>query len=171
MTSITLPLIALVVIVATVIDLRTRRIPNWLVFPCLLAGLVWASVTHGWSGLGQALLGVGVAVLAVGPFCALRAMGMGDLKLCAAVGAWIGPSQLVVALVLTGMAGGVIALFIAICGGFLPEVLRKLRNLVFPVRQSNAIQEAMVPANPVKIRTMAYAPAIAIGTLLSFLNA
>ena len=36
-------------------------------------------------------------------------MGAGDVKLCAAIGAWIGPGQLLIALVLTGLAGGVMA--------------------------------------------------------------
>ena len=35
---------------------------------------------------------------------------MGDLKLCAAVGGWIGPTQMVMALVATGLSGGVLAL-------------------------------------------------------------
>ena len=39
-------------------------------------------------------------------------MGAGDVKLCAAIGAWIGPSQLFIALVITGMAGGVMV----VCG-------------------------------------------------------
>ena len=37
-------------------------------------------------------------------------MGAGDVKLCAAIGAWIGPSQLFIALVLTGLVGGAMAL-------------------------------------------------------------
>ena len=37
-------------------------------------------------------------------------MGAGDVKLCAAIGAWIGPYQLILALVMTGLVGGVMAL-------------------------------------------------------------
>ena len=42
-----------VLIVATVTDLRSRRIPNWLVFPFLLGGLVVSTWVEGWHGLGQ----------------------------------------------------------------------------------------------------------------------
>jgi prepilin peptidase CpaA len=51
----------------------------------------------------------GIALATVkGVLCWLRGMGMGDLKLCAAVGAWISPGQLGIVLVATGMAGGVL---------------------------------------------------------------
>ena len=46
-------------------------------------------------------------------------MGAGDVKLCAAIGAWIGPMQLIYALVFTGLAGGLMALAWAAWGGFL----------------------------------------------------
>src|SRR5689334_194277 len=117
------PTIALVV-AASVIDLRSRRVPNCLVVPFLVLGVASSAIAHGWSGLGQSLLGVLLAVAFLGLFCFVGGMGMGDLKLCAAVGAWIGPSQLLIALVMTSLIGGVMALGWAIAGGFLQEVLR-----------------------------------------------
>jgi prepilin peptidase CpaA len=71
-------------------------------------------------------------------------MGMGDVKLVAAIGAWIGPQQLMLAMLLIAMAGGLMALGWAIVGGFKGEVW--------------------------KSRTIPYAPAIAIGTLISFFS-
>ena len=47
-----------VLIVATVTDIRSRRIPNWLVFPFLLGGLVVSTWIAGWHGLGQSLGGM-----------------------------------------------------------------------------------------------------------------
>ena len=49
---------------------------------------------------------------------------MGDVKLCAAIGAWIGPSQMLMALVMTGIAGGIMALCWAVAGGFLGELFK-----------------------------------------------
>ena len=46
-----------VLLVATVTDIRSRRIPNWLVFPFLLGGLVVSTWVAGWHGLGQSLGG------------------------------------------------------------------------------------------------------------------
>jgi prepilin peptidase CpaA len=104
-----------------------------------------------------------LAVVALGVFCILGGMGMGDLKLCAAVGAWIGPSQLLIVLVMTSLIGGVIALGWAVKGGFLMEALRGTVGLVLGRRKGLTI------ANPVA-RKIPYAPAIALGTILSFLS-
>jgi prepilin peptidase CpaA len=156
------------VIIATVSDIRSRRIPNWLVFPFLLAGMVVSAVTRGWSGLGQSVAGVLVAAFLLGIFYWLGGMGMGDLKLCAAIGAWIGPQQLLLALVVMGLAGGVMALVWAICGGFLKESLSGASDLVFGFRKRGFRPHAtLVLTNP-STRKMPYAPAIAIGTIFSF---
>src|ERR1700721_1272271 len=114
----------MVVAVATFTDLRSRRIPNWLVFPFLLAGIVVSGALHGWSGVGHSLEGIALGGLFFGVLCFLGGMGMGDVKLCAAIGAWIGPSQLMFALVITGFAGGVMALCWAIAGGFVGDLFK-----------------------------------------------
>jgi prepilin peptidase CpaA len=156
-------------IIATASDLRSRRIPNWLVFPFLLAGLVVSAVIHGWRGLGQSVLGVLLAASLLGVCYWLGAMGMGDLKLCAAIGAWIGPGQLLTALVMTGLVGGVMAFLWAIRGGFLKEALTGASDLVFGLRKRGLRPHpSLVLTNP-QARKMPYAPAIAIGTIFSFL--
>src|SRR5690349_15705202 len=82
-------------------DIWCRRIPNWLVLPFLVAGLVSTGASRGFTGVAASVAGIAVAVAVVGPICWMRGMGMGDLKLCAAIGAWIGPSQMIFALVIT----------------------------------------------------------------------
>lgn len=151
------------VLAAAVTDVWNRRIPNALVLPFLLLGIATSAIARGWSGLGQSLLGVLLAVAALGLFCFLGGMGLGDLKLCAAVGAWIGPSQLLIALVMTTLIGGVMAVVWAITGGFLKEVLVGAAGLVLGRRKGLTL------ANPAA-RKMPYAPAIALGTILSFLS-
>lgn len=94
-----------VLVVATFTDLRSRRIPNWLVLPFLAAGFVVSPWLQGWHGVSQSLLGAGLGLLIYGFLFWMGGMGAGDVKLCTAIGAWIGPSQLFIALVITGMAG------------------------------------------------------------------
>ena len=95
---------------------------------------------------------------------------MGDVKLCAAIGAWIGPSQLATALVITGIAGGVMALCWAAAGGFLGDLFRNTGDLVFGLKERGLRPHAeLVLDNPLA-RKMPYAPAIAIGTLVSFFS-
>ena len=103
------PVVA-VVAVATVTDLRSRRIPNWLVLPFMVAGIVISGVQHGWPGLGQSFSGLALGLLLFGLLFWLGGMGAGDVKLAAAIGAWIGPQQLMFALVMTAIVGGLMAL-------------------------------------------------------------
>lgn len=160
----------IVLAVAVFTDLRSRRIPNWLVFPFLLAGVAVSGWLGGWHGVGQSLLGLLLGLLCFGAIAFLGGMGMGDVKLCAAIGAWIGPAQLLIALVVTGIAGGVIAIVWAAAGGFLGELFRGTGDLVFGVRQRGLrAHPELVLANP-RTRKMPYAPAIAIGTLVSFFS-
>jgi prepilin peptidase CpaA len=153
----------IVLSVATFTDLRSRRIPNWLVLPYLLAGIAVSSWLHGWHGAGQSLEGAGLALLIYGFLFWMGGMGAGDVKLCIAIGAWIGPNQLFIALVLTGLAGGAMALVWAVRGGFLKELFQHTGGLLFSAKERG---EAVL-SNPQR-RKMPYAPAIAIGTLISF---
>jgi prepilin peptidase CpaA len=154
--------------VATFTDLRSRRIPNWLVLPFLLAGIVVSFWMQGWHGLVQSLGGALLGLVVYGVLFWMGGMGAGDVKLCAAIGAWVGPQQLILALVITGMVGGVMVFCWAIFGGFLKELFSGASNLAFGWKDRGGVCDPdMVIANPLK-RKMPYAPAIAIGTLISF---
>ncbi len=157
-----------VLVMATITDLRSRRIPNWLVVPFLAAGIVISALRRGWGGLGSSLEGILLASLILGILHWLGGMGMGDVKLCAAIGAWIGPSQLVLALVMMGIAGGVMAVVWAVCGGFLKESLSGAGDLLVGVGKRGLRPHPTLVLNNPKARRMPYAPAIAIGTIFSF---
>lgn len=157
-----------VLAVATFNDLRSCRIPNWLVLPFLVAGVAVSGWMRGWHGLEQSCLGITLGALVFGFFFWMGGMGMGDVKLCAAIGAWIGPAQLLLALVMTGMAGGVMVLCWAVVGGFVGELLNGTGDLIFGMKKRGLRPHPeLVLDNPLA-RKLPYAPAIAIGTLFSF---
>jgi prepilin peptidase CpaA len=144
----------IVVAVATITDLRSRRIPNWLVLPFLPLGIVVSGWLHGWHGVEQSLEGAGLGVLIFGILYLKFGMGAGDVKLCAAIGAWIGPSQFLISVVFTALAGGLVILIWAMCRGLLLMMGRRTREEA----SFGGLMETKMP----------YAPAIAIGTLISF---
>jgi prepilin peptidase CpaA len=160
----------IVLAIATFTDLRSRRIPNWLVFPFLIAGIVVSGWLHGWSGIGHSLAGLALGGLLFGILCFMGGMGMGDVKLCAAIGAWIGPGQLAIALVMTGIVGGIMALVWAIVGGFVGELFNGTGDLLSGVRKRGLRPHPKLVLNNPLTRKMPYAPAIAIGTLVSFFS-
>ena len=65
----------------------------------------------------------GLAIFFV-PF-ALRGLGGGDVKLLAALGAWVGPTDVIWVALYTGIAGGLLALAIALANGYLRTALRQ----------------------------------------------
>jgi prepilin peptidase CpaA len=162
------PVLTLIV-VAAIVDIHSRRIPNWLTLPFLGAGVIVSTASLGVRGLGQSTAGIGLAVAVTGILCWLRGMGVGDLKLCAAVGAWIGPEQLGIALVATGIAGGVLALVWATCHGSLSESLDGSRDLVSGFWTRGVHPHPRLYLGNPSARTIPYAPAVAIGTMFSFL--
>jgi len=153
-----------VVGVATLTDLRSRRIPNWLVLPFLVAGVAVSGLLHGWHGVWMSLAGIALALGTFGVLFFMGGMGAGDVKLCAAIGAWIGPWQLLIALVITGLVGGVMALAWAVWGGFLKDLFANTGNLIFGWKQRGTLDDPKSQAR----RRLPYAPAIAIGTVISF---
>lgn len=157
-----------VVAIASVSDIRDHRIPNWLVLPFLVGGLVTSGALHGWFGFGQSVLGLLLGALCMGLLYCLGGLGMGDVKLCAAVGAWIGPHQLITALVLTGIAGGVIAIFEAVRGGFLKQSLSGTGDLILGFTRSGLRPNPRFTLGHPGAKRIPYAPAIAIGTVISF---
>jgi len=158
----------IVVAIATVTDLRSRRIPNWLVLPFLIAGFAVSGRQHGLNGLVSSTEGLVVGAALFGLLCMMGGMGAGDVKLCGAIGAWVGPSQMLVALVMTGIAGGIIAVSLAVAGGFAAEMLQGTGDLIFGLRRRGLTPHPEMVLNNPLTRKMPYAPAIAIGTLISF---
>jgi prepilin peptidase CpaA len=159
-----------VLAIATFTDVRSCRIPNWLVLPFLAAGVGVSGWVQGWHGVGQSFLGIALGALVFGFLCWMGGMGMGDMKLCAAVGAWIGPAQLMVALVVMAMAGGIMALCWAVGGGFVGELFDGAGDLIFGLKKRGLRPHPeLILDNPLA-RKMPYAPAIAIGTLISFFS-
>ena len=156
--------------IATFTDLRSRKIPNWLVYPFIVVGFCVSGWTGGLHGLGQSLGGFAVGAVLFGVLAVMGGMGMGDVKLLAGIGAWIGPSQLIVALVLTGIVGGVMAICWAIAGGFVGELLRGTGDLIFGMKERGLSPHPTLVLDNPKSRKMPYAPAIAIGTLISFFS-
>src|SRR5438128_1409522 len=112
--------------VACLTDLRHRRIPNVLTFGSALLAIGYRAAVGGGHGFVQALGGwfTGVAFFVV-PF-ALGGMGGGDVKLVAALGAWLGPADTVWLALYTGAAGGVLALGVAAVRGYLQQALQNI---------------------------------------------
>jgi len=111
-------------------DLRSARIPNLLTFTALAAGLVFHGLAPSGSGAPAAFLGLLAGLLVFFPFFALGAMGAGDVKLMAALGVWIGWQPVLQVALFGAIAGGVLAVGLALWRGYLTTALKNIAALV-----------------------------------------
>lgn len=167
----TIPLLQLLALIsllamAVTTDLKARRIPNAITLPGLLVGLSLGALEQG--GLpSQALLGAGLALVAGFPLFALGALGAGDVKLFAAVGAFVGPGGLLSVLVYGGVAGGVITIVSAVKRGALLGLLSNTMNLLhFWISRGRAGER--VGLHQDGAHTIPYGLAIAAGAILTW---
>jgi prepilin peptidase CpaA len=155
-------------VIAAILDLQRHRIPNWLTYPGIVLGFVLRGVLFGWKGLLGALAGCLLAGGIMFVFYAVRAMGAGDVKLLAAIGALVGPREAGGVLLATAICGGVLAIVYAI---YRRRMLTTLKNVgsVLRFHASAGVQShpELNLDNPAALR-MPYGLAIALGTLYMF---
>ena len=120
----------LVAIGAGVFDWRYRRIPNWLTVSGLAAGVAVNTILYRWPGLKAALLGTALGLGLLLPFVLVRSLGAGDWKLAGALGACLGPRQLLSVLMGTILVAGVMALAVVIWKGRLKQTLLNIAHLL-----------------------------------------
>lgn len=153
-------------VAATVIDIRSRRIPN--VLTASMAGLGLGLAAAGASGntVVASLAGFVLGLVLMLPGYSLGATGAGDVKLMAAVGAIVGPALVLSAFLCTALAGGVLAVVVAIRRSRLAATLAQTGRLVAaPGAAPGEIKAASSASR------FAYGPAIAVGSMLAVLIA
>jgi prepilin peptidase CpaA len=168
--------IAVIIIVcvtaaAAVIDMRTRRLPNWFTVPVLAAGILFHSLTGGLSGLGMALGGfaIGFGILLV--LWLIGGGGGGDVKLIGALGAWLGATATVAVVVLSAALAAVFSIIVVLTGvarhGYKYVQRRHLaraEDLVEKKRRSDVSADEALAARKGRRRLVPYALPVAFST-------
>ncbi len=110
-------------------DLRTRRIPNWLNLSGLILGIALNAYFERGEGLRSALFGFALALLIYTPLYLIRAMGAGDVKFMAAIGAMVGPQDWLTLFLISAVLGGVASLCLVLVRGRLELTLENLGTI------------------------------------------
>jgi len=151
-------------LVATVVDIRTRRIPNDLTATMTGLGLGLSAIGLSGVPVWASILGFVVGLALMMPGHLLGATGAGDVKLMAAIGAIVGPATVVSAFLFTAVTGGMLAVIVATRRRRLSATLASTGRLISG--SSEARQE--IRTAPAASR-FAYGPAIAVGSVLAAL--
>jgi prepilin peptidase CpaA len=152
------------VLVATIVDLRTRRVPNLLTATMTGLGMGLAAFGTSEISIGASVLGFVLGLALMLPGHALGATGAGDVKLMAAIGSIVGPAMVVTAFLFTAVAGGVLAVIVALRRRRLSATIAGTARMI--AAPTDAHLE--IKAAP-KTSRFAYAPAIAAGSVLAAL--
>lgn len=151
--------------IAVYYDLRFCRIPNWLTFPAMGAGLFYGLWIGGLSGLLWSLSGLIVGCAVFFGFYLLGGIGAGDVKLMAAAGSLFGPKDILYAAVYTAIAGGIYATLLLVTQKRNKDTLARwilmMKSFVF-TRHFDYIPKA----ESEKTTPLRYGVAIAVGTLV-----
>jgi prepilin peptidase CpaA len=101
--------VTLILILAAWIDGRDLKVPNWITYPMVIAGLVFSVWSGGPAGLLAGMLGVAAGLLTLLPLYAVGGMGAGDVKLMAGIGAWMGWKVTLASFCVTAIVGAVMS--------------------------------------------------------------
>jgi prepilin peptidase CpaA len=109
---------------AGISDFRTRRIPNWLCAAIAAGGLIASCFDGSRVGPGAASLGLLLGLAIMLPQFAMNALRGGDVKLMAAIGAWVGPTAIVLIFAVQALVGMVMVLVQCAWQGRLTSLFR-----------------------------------------------
>jgi prepilin peptidase CpaA len=92
-------------------------------------------------------------------------MGAGDVKLVAALGAWLGPVKVIWLAIFTSMAGGAIALVVSLSHGYLRQAMANVWLMLMHWRVAGPTPVAGLTLQDSRAPRLAYAIPIAIGVM------
>ncbi len=110
-------------------DLRTRRIPNWLNLGGFMLGVALNTFFEHGGGVKLALAGCGLALLIYVPLYMIRAMGAGDVKFMAAIGAMVGAQHWLTVFLIAAVLGGAASLCLVMVRGRLRLTLDNVSTI------------------------------------------
>mgnify|MGYP006434956027 CR=1 FL=1 len=164
-------LLAVVLIIASVTDLRSGKVYNWLTYPSMLVGLALAGIfgalggaglAGAWSGLQAAGLAMVLGLLAMGIIAAAGGIGWGDVKLLGGVGALSASWQVVLStMVYALIVGALLAVVVMVRRGL---VRRTFSRLFGAAMLASARVRSELPADSPRVP---FALALCLGGLLA----
>jgi prepilin peptidase CpaA len=155
-------------LIAAISDCRSYKIPNWLTFGGSAFALIYSAMVpfSPQLGLGWSLGGLALGLSLMLPLYMLGMMGAGDVKLMAMVGAFLGMTHTLYAVLFVFAAGGLGALAFALWHQSLPRMLGHIKQTLGAVLMSTmgGLRPQLGLAEGQSIGKLPYAVSIFAGT-------
>ncbi len=146
-------------------DVCYRRIPNPFVLATLTTGIV---INAAFGGLSGAVASVGGCLMAFALMFVLHvfgAMGAGDVKLFAAIGALTGAHLVLPTFLVVAVTGGVLGVFSMLRAGQLKSTMMRVLQILMGLLPGYSIPRFPLPQD--RRHTIPYGVAITFGSLIS----
>lgn len=112
-------------LIASLADIMTSRIPNWLTYSMLAVGISYFSIAKGYEGFLFSLAGVAAGFgLLILPYI-IGGTGAGDVKLMGAVGSFLGPKGAFIIFIISNIVAAIYALWLMGSKGLLIGALKR----------------------------------------------
>ncbi len=164
-------LVMVLLVVAAISDIRTRKIPNWIslaIFALYLTFMAaqWILKVDPFVVDPVSSLAVGFATFAVfTAFFYFGFLGGGDVKLISAVAFWVGLKGIAPFIVIMALAGGLIAVFYIFKRDVGPEIESVDKEVNFEIEEKSKKNHVKVSKNNNKSAKIPYGIAISAGGL------
>jgi prepilin peptidase CpaA len=157
-------LIPLAVVIAYY-DVRYRRIPNAFVLAAFSGGVLMNAILGGLQGVYSSITGCALAFFLMFMFHIFGAMGAGDVKLFAAIGAVIGAPLVVPTFLVVVLTGGLLAVVSIIRAGILITTMQRVLQIFVGMLPGWQMPKFTVPLD--RKHTIPYGVAITMGSIIS----
>ena len=164
----TLVYIVLLIPLAVVIayyDVRYRRIPNAFVLAAFSGGVLMNAILGGLQGVYSSITGCAFAFFLMFMLHIFGAMGAGDVKLFAAIGAVTGAQLVVPTFIVVVLTGGLLAVVSIIRAGILMTTMQRVLQIFVGMLPGWQMPKFTVPLD--RKHTIPYGVAITMGSIIS----
>jgi prepilin peptidase CpaA len=164
-TTVNISLLIPLAVVIAYYDVRYRRIPNAFVLAALISGVVINAIFGGIAGITTSLAGCGLGFVLMFMLHVFGAMGAGDVKLFAAIGAVTGAQLIVPTFLVVILTGGLLAVVSIVRSGMVVTTMHRVLQIFVGLLPGWQMPKFAVPVD--RRYTIPYGVAITLGSIIS----
>lgn len=164
-TLVNITLLLPLAIIITYYDVRYRRIPNAFVLATLAAGVAMSAMFGGFPGVAESVGGCALGFVLMFMLHIFGAMGAGDVKLFAAIGAVTGAQLVIPTFIVVILTGGLLAVVSMVRAGMVMTTMHRVLQILLGLLPGWQMPRFAVPAD--RKHTIPYGVAITLGSIIS----